>query len=180
MAVIKKNSEIAKPVLPEKTVHQELVERAKKWLLDTVKCSFVLVELSSFAKETPDAIGWKNGNSILVECKADRVDFLSDRKKAFRRCPEKGIGKYRFYFCPPGVIKPKDLPRYWGLLYSHPKKVVKVIAPRDNIWTLFPKNEANLEAEIHLLCSALRRVHLRGDLGKIYDFQNLNSPNQEN
>ena len=61
--------------------HAELVKRAEHWLMKTVGCSFCLTELTTSAGEIPDAIGWKNGRSILIECKATRADFLSDKKK---------------------------------------------------------------------------------------------------
>jgi len=154
--------------------HDELVIRAERWLLKSVGCSFCLTELTTSIGEIPDAIGWKFGKSILVECKASRSDFLSDKKKHFRRIPKNGIGKYRFYMCPPGIIKPEELPDKWGLLYCHDKKIQKVVAPKGNCWHKFPSFEFHFDREITFLCSALRRVHLRGDLEKIYNMDTLN------
>ena len=147
--------------------HKELVKRAERWLLNTAGCKFVLAELTSRATETPDAIGWKEGRSILVECKTSRSDFLNDQRKLFRKNPRLGMGIFRFYLCPPGVIKPKELPEKWGLLYCHSDRVKKVVAPKKKPSAF--RNPANLQAEIELLCSALRRVHVRGDLQKIYN-----------
>lgn len=85
-------------------------------------------------REIPDAIGWlRSGVSLLVECKASRGDFLSDAVKPSRRSaksaglavPEpvvkgprktEGLGAYRFYFAPSGLLAPEELPEGWGLL----------------------------------------------------------------
>lgn len=68
--------------------------------------------------ERPDAIGWRDGISILIECKASHADFLADRKKPFRAETDnqQGMGDWRFYLCPPEIIKPEELPEGWGLL----------------------------------------------------------------
>lgn len=149
--------------------HSELVKRAEKWLLNTIGCGFVFTELSTVAMEIPDAIGWKDGSSVLIECKATRADFLSDKRKYFRKKPSAGMGTYRFYMCPPGVIKEIDLPDKWGLLYCHAKKIKRVIGPKGNSFYGFPSFSQNQKAETIIMCSALRRIHLRGDLHKIYE-----------
>jgi len=142
--------------------HADLVERSKRWLLKTIGCGFVLAELSTAAGETPDAIGWKYGWSYLVECKAFRSDFLSDKRKMWRRCPEFGLGNSRYYMCEPGVITVADLPDNWGLLYAQ-KGRVRIV--RKAVRNPDPQIAVNDRV---MLCSALRRVHLRGDLEKIY------------
>ena len=67
--------------------HDQLVARAKHWLLNTYGCGFAFAELTACTNsgEIPDAIGFKYGHSILVECKTSRSDFLSDKKKTFRK-----------------------------------------------------------------------------------------------
>lgn len=93
-------------------------------------------------KEIPDAIGWlRSGVSLLIECKASRGDFLSDASKpsrssrpgakaglrtdpgpgslgpAFDPPPKtQGLGAYRFYLTPRGLVQPEELPKGWGLL----------------------------------------------------------------
>ena len=153
--------------------HEELVKRAERWLMNTIGCSFCLTEFTTIIGEIPDAIGFKNGQSILIECKATRADFLRDKKKRFRKRPELGVGKYRFYLCPPGLIKPYEPPEKWGLLYCRDRSVERVVAPRGNTFHKFPAFDFNYKNEIQMLCSALRRVHIRGDLQKIYDRETL-------
>ncbi len=142
--------------------HTELTIRAEKWLVNSVGCNFAFRELGSFSSEIPDAIGWREGwVSHLVECKTSRSDFLSDKKKWHRRNPDMGMGRYRYMMCPKDLIQPEEVPEGWGLLYVLPKTIRKVKKAE------IQKN--NHKAEMTLLVSALRRVHLRGDLSKIYD-----------
>ena len=96
--------------------HKELVDQAarqlKRW-----RCLPICRELTCYttSNEIPDVIGWTYSNSIMFECKASRADFLKDRDKPFRVCPESGVGDFRFYLTNEGVIKSADeLPAGWG------------------------------------------------------------------
>jgi hypothetical protein len=155
-------------------IHSELIQIAERWLLNTRGCGFVLKELpTAYSKEIPDVIGFRNGHSILIECKATRSDFLSDKRKSFRKYPQLGMGLIRLYMAPTGVISPDDLPSKWGLIEVNERgKAMKKRGPRGNAWTRQTRwmfSARNTRAEYALLISALRRVHLRGDLDKIYD-----------
>jgi hypothetical protein len=72
------------------------------------------------------------------------------------------MGNYRYFACPAGMLASQDLPDKWGLLYVYPTSI-RFAHPAVR-WT-DPEIE---RAERQLLVSALRRVHLRGDLDKIY------------
>lgn len=146
--------------------HSELVKAAQKWLLKTQSCSFALAELVTYLPEIPDAIGFSHQRSILVECKASRADFLADKKKYFRRIPQEGLGDFRYFMVEDGLIKPEEVPQKWGLIY--------VKNGRCNVKVKAEYLGGNLKSERMLLTSALRRVHLRGDLEKIYDVKTLN------
>lgn len=151
--------------------HDDLCLRAEKWL-KTQGCGVVFHDrFQPYTPngEQPDAIGWKDGLSFLVECKTSRSDFLADKKKKFRIDPSLGMGDYRFYMCPPGVIKEEDLPEGWGLLYVTPKQVRKVVFPKSNCWHNFKPFEANKIAENYMMLSALRRLTIRGHLDAIYE-----------
>lgn len=141
--------------------HDELCTRAQRWLTGAHNCGFAFKELTSLAGEIPDAIGFKSNQSILIECKISRSDFLSDKTKVFRRTPHLGMGNYRYYMCMPGMIEPVDLPENWGLLYCHRRKVVVIKKPR---WQVPDKGK-----ETMLMYSALRRLHIRGRIDEIYD-----------
>lgn len=134
--------------------HQELIDRAKKWLISRKKCWFVLTDFHSSITETPDAVGWKRGVSILIEVKTSRKDLFSEYKgnhrKQFRQFPKDGIGLRRYYLVPKGLIRPNELPdSNWGLLYAYPK-IIKIIKESEN----FERSKVN---EISILSSALRR-----------------------
>ncbi len=154
--------------------HAELIKHAEKWLLKSKGCAFAFTELVTYASETPDAIGWKGTNSMLVECKATRSDFTSDKIKRFRQDPAIGIGAFRFYMCPHDLIQPHEVPDKWGLIWvwkNGNKKQLK--GPKGNIYSSqenqrYYFSERNEIAETIMLVSALRRLHLRGDLEKIY------------
>ena len=95
--------------------HDELCERAARWLRNTKKCAFVLREAVSQVSETPDAIGWRYGRSVLVECKTSLSDFMADRKKPFRHA-NAGMGEERFYMTSPKLLTAVMMPDGWGLL----------------------------------------------------------------
>lgn len=152
--------------------HDDLVSRAEKWLKNQ-NCGVVFndrFQATTFSGEQPDGLGFRSGASILIECKATRSDFLSDKNKRFRKDPSLGVGDWRFYMCPPGVIKVEDLPDGWGLLYAHPKKIEKVHGvPPNTQWESHRPFTGNREGEIRLLYSALRRVSVRGHFDCIYE-----------
>lgn len=82
--------------------------------------------------ENPDVIGWNRYSwgskkshpfpgSIVFECKVSHADFLADMEKAARQDNFSGMGDLRYYVCPPGIIKPEEVPGRWGLIYATPK-----------------------------------------------------------
>lgn len=154
--------------------HSDLVKHAERWLMKTKGCPFALTELVTGAFEIPDAIGWRAGYSVLVECKASRADFLSDAKKIHRQHPGQGMGAFRFYMCPSGLIQPEEIPDKWGLVWIWPggrRRQVK--GPKGNCFSPssdpeFYFSERQNLGETLMLVSALRRIYLRGDLHKIY------------
>ncbi len=160
--------------------HADLVVIAERWLIKSKGCGFVFRELHHVGSpEIPDAIGFKPGSgyehgSILVECKASRADFLADAKKAFRKRSESGVGAYRFYLSPAGVIKPEDLPARWGLIWVNERgKATQVVGPKGNCFSFsgadFHFSQRDLAGEWGMMTSALRRLHLREVLPLIYD-----------
>ena len=153
--------------------HSDLVKIAEKWLLGTRKCSFAFTELVCLAtSEIPDAIGFHSGQTTLIECKVSRADFLSDAKQPFRQHGFMGMGVFRYYLCPAGLINPEDLPEKWGLIWVNDKgKTRQIVGPKGNVWSSQESfmHERNMPAEMGLMASALRRLHIRGVLPLIYD-----------
>jgi hypothetical protein len=151
--------------------HAELVQVAYRWVLKNAGCGVAFREFKAPTKtgEQPDVIGFGPSRSVLIECKASRADFHADKKKLFRKHTFQGMGKYRFYLCPTGVIKPEDLPDNWGLIYVNEKKRATAVHnpyATGNLWQRgFIYNQ---EAEQSLLYAALRRFALRGLMNTIY------------
>uniref|UniRef100_A0A6H1ZWI8 Uncharacterized protein n=1 Tax=viral metagenome TaxID=1070528 RepID=A0A6H1ZWI8_9ZZZZ len=144
----------------EKTMtHDELVSRAKKWLKNTFHCRVVLSELVAYTMsgETPDAIGWINGRSILVECKATKNDFKADEKKRSRLNGMPALGDWRFYLTPPGlIVKPKD---GWGLYEVHGRRIIYISGEKYTNCGQSPF-ESDKGSEIAMLVSALARMSI--------------------
>jgi hypothetical protein len=155
--------------------HAELVEIAYRWLLKAQGCQFAFKELVTAGYEIPDAIGFRGGGtSILVECKASRADFLGDKKKPHRVNPGMGMGTYRYYLCPTGMIKADELPPGWGLVYVGAQGAARQVhGPKGNCYyerdNPFRFNDKDQRAEIKMMMSALRRLHLREMLPLIYE-----------
>jgi len=149
--------------------HADLVDRARRWLrystvidprhLDGTKplykqrCGVVATELVTAESETADAIGWMQGGrvSVLIECKVSRADFFADRKKPFRIHPERGVGRFRFYMTPCGLVTVDELPDRWGLLEVSGRSV-RVLRIGDQF------RERNQRAETAMIWSIARRA----------------------
>lgn len=122
--------------------------------------------------EQPDAIGFRNGASCLLEAKCSRSDLLADRKKPFRIDPSKGMGDWRFMISEPGIIEVGDLPEGWGLLHVIRGRVKKIHGWPGNVsWVMDDAKpfKANKQAECDMMFSALRRMDIRGHLKEIYE-----------
>ncbi|OTS14343.1 adenylosuccinate synthase [Acinetobacter pittii] len=121
-----------------KLTHRQLCEIGAKFLKRPESanghgCHFTIIEPSCYG-ENPDVFGVRHGihshgiGTFLLEAKTSRADFLADRFKPHRLNPELGMGKYRYYICPTGLIKTEELPEKWGLIYVSEKGICKVIA----------------------------------------------------
>lgn len=160
--------------------HGELVLQAGKWLQKRavvpvrdykdrtgrhrrVKCHVVLLEHGSGCPEIPDALGWGPANfSILVECKTSRSDFRADAKKAWRTRPERGVGYYRYFLAPQGMIGVDEVPEKWGLLEATSPKVIKVL----KLPQAHP--QYNLRSEVAMLVSEVRLRDLAVSGAELY------------
>lgn len=132
--------------------HDELVEKARRWLIGTERCAVVITEMDSGAGECPDAIGFHPSYSVSIECKSNRADFLRDKKKLHVRS-DRGMGHKQYYLAPPGVIKRGDLPDFkYGILEPRGRGLRVVHSPSG----FFTKPD--LQKENTLLISAIRRL----------------------
>lgn len=159
-------------------VHDWLCRRAYHWLLTAGECRWALKETGeSKYGERPDALGWKhNKRSLLIECKATRSDFRSDKKKVFRdpNYWEHGLGQRRYYMSPPGVITPEMLPPNWGLLICHRLRVDVAVEPSKE-----PLNDRILLNEVQLLFNLfadLKDVPFRHNYEHVDRIHRINIP----
>lgn len=154
--------------------HDTLVKIAHRWLAQ--RCGFVFAELCACTSngEIPDAIGFRSGGiSLLIECKATRSDFLSDKSKRFRRDPSRGMGNFRWYLAPSGVIEREELPQGWGLIQVGKNgQARQVLGPSGNSFgsnnPFFHRKKSKM-SENDLMYSALRRLYIRDLVQHIYE-----------
>ena len=160
--------------------HQSLCQIAQKWLMRPASqkgpgCTFAIVETQNcINSEVVDAIGFRKYGthaSVLVEVKVSRADFLADAKKPHRINPKLGLGAYRYFMAPEGVISVNELPERWGLIEVNARGHVKVVRGHvlcywlDHIQRIEPIDllenwqfERNQDAEISLLTMLIARV----------------------
>lgn len=156
--------------------HADLTALAVKWLrrhqsANGHGCNISMSELKSgWTGEIPDAIGFKllhpHSESVVVEVKVSRSDFLADKAKPHR--VQGGMGTYRYFMAPEGMISPDELPAGWGLLdvnsrgHIKPKAGPVVYANKNyNEWTAALdryRNEADTMREQWLLVKLLSQV----------------------
>lgn len=156
--------------------HNELNDIAKRWLLrpESAKgpgCKVAFVEVGAVgSSERADAWGYRwgwNPCSVLLEAKVSRSDFLRDRHKPHRQ--QGGMGVYRYFICPEGIINIEDLPDRWGLLWVNKRGHVKLMAghicclltaswgvSRD--MAAFWRHDADTDTELGLLAYMVARV----------------------
>lgn len=131
-----------------KDKHRELVGRAGNWLSNSVRCRIVLLE-RNHTWESPDVIGWRGWQSYLIECKVSRADFLADKNKPARQHLDLGMGCYRYYLCPKGMVSLNEVPEGWGLMYPTERQIRIVVPSPFN--TL---SEIAIHNEIEMLAAA--------------------------
>lgn len=148
-------------------IHKQLVALGVNWL-KRQRFAVVASELATDGtREQADVIGFRSTCSAIIEAKASRADFLADRHKPHR--VSGGLGVYRFYLCPEGIIEIDDLPPCWGLLHAVGRGVIEVLRPQGNLWPSFGsatgdwtrfQHEPDARAERGVLYSIARRRSL--------------------
>lgn len=118
------------------------------------KYKYVAVEICTWNNEHTDVWGLGSFNeSVIIEVKTSRADFIADSRKWCRNEQAANIGRQagtmRWFLCPEYLIKDNELPEKWGLLYYDGKKIYPVKAPI--------KFENTAAADIDILTSILRR-----------------------
>lgn len=116
---------------------------------------YVAVELMTYGNEIPDVWATNGWSATIVEVKTSRADFLRERAKKCRQNPIEGIGNFRWYFAPQGIIKEEELPEDWGLAEADESgKYIRLV----KIAT-FQKSSSL--GSIATLCSIMRREGIK-------------------
>lgn len=149
--------------------HRALVELGERWA-KRQGFAIVATELTALGcREQADVIAFRSSCSLMIEAKCSRADFFADSKKPERVAG--GLGVYRFYICPAGLISPAELPARWGLLWAETGKINAVKAPKGNGWPSYDPastygqwaefmHEPDLRAERAVMFSIARRRSL--------------------
>lgn len=112
--------------------HDKLVSMTARWF-KRQGFAVVATELSSHgSREQPDVYACRQTCSAMAEIKVSRGDFFADAQKPERTAG--GLGNYRFYVCPEGLIQPDELPKGWGLLYAKGRSITPKRMPKGNMW----------------------------------------------
>ncbi len=129
--------------------HDELVDRAARWLLNTRRCKVVIHGAKPIScREHPDVIGWlPQGQSIVIEAKISSNDYRADWRKQWRKSST-GMGLWKYYITPPGLISGRFRRDGCGLLETK-GRIVKVVCEAE------PRQIRDWSAEICLLLSNL-------------------------
>lgn len=168
--------------------HDELVEVARNWLkrsrsgagsyaINRGACCVVVSEIAS-GSESPDALGWYGHTTTMIECKASRSDFLTDKKKHGRQFLQQGLGDYRFYLTAEGsgaILSAAELPTGFGWLEvaRTSKGKIKVSVRQE----AQKQPEKYTGAETGILLSLLRRIGSQAPQGvsiKHYSYETKN------
>ncbi len=117
-------------------LHGELAKIGAAWLKRN-GFAVVATDLAVLGcRERANSIGFRSQCSAAIESKVSRADFLADRKKPHRGVG--GMGLYRFYSCPAGLLAADELPARWALLHADGKRVTEVVRPRRTLSLLRP------------------------------------------
>ncbi|PKE27612.1 adenylosuccinate synthase [Rahnella sp. AA] len=156
--------------------HNELNAIAVKWCKRPASgngpgCQVALTEVGGlYGGERADVFAYRwgfDGGSVVVESKVSRSDFLADREKPHRCGITPGMGTYRYYICPEGLIDIDDLPPRWGLLWVNKRGHVRLKAGHicgyiacgysGHAFAPFWQHPADLRFEVEVLAYALAK-----------------------
>lgn len=82
-----------------------------------------------------------------------------------------GMGDWRFFICPKGMVGTHELPENWGLIEVNGNGKVRIkYNPfgKGNIYSTWDRHKKNKDAEIAMMYSALRRIEIRNLMDVIY------------
>ncbi|WEH90846.1 MmcB family DNA repair protein (plasmid) [Acinetobacter soli] len=116
--------------------HHDLVAIASKWVNKKLNFPVVATELKCIgSREIPDVLAFRAQTSLIIECKTSLADFRKDFTKPERNGSQLGVGNYRLYCAPAGLIPIDRIPDSWGLMeVDHKGKIDLVKFKQGNIY----------------------------------------------
>lgn len=97
--------------------HKEVAIKATKFAQRIFGCPIGAWEFcGGWNKEKCDGFIVNSRFSFLIEAKVSRQDFKKDAQKDFRKNENQGVGDFRLYACPKGLLSLEELPEKWGLI----------------------------------------------------------------
>ncbi|MEQ6438152.1 adenylosuccinate synthase [Comamonas sp. w2-DMI] len=120
--------------------------------------------------EIPDALGFcfygqaVRDGTVMVECKTSRADFFADKAKQHRHTG--GVGNWRYYMAPAGLIQVDELPDKWGLIEVNARGHLKLVRgpyQDSNYYSqverlVSMRHEADVAREMYLVVRLFDRV----------------------
>lgn len=152
---------MAKKVKKRKYKHGELADIVASYLMTAGRMRIVCKEMYSKLKEVPDIYAIDRIGTYMIEVKVSHKDFWADAKKPFRQRPKEGLGRFRYYACPAGMIKQSELPPKWGLIYVHPEGEIEVVCGKRFDTRAFDSKywfQPNYEREYWAMYALLRKA----------------------
>lgn len=145
--------------------HEELLKTAAKFIKNKAlthfgKSTYVVCNYND-GMEPIDVFGFGGGCTQIIKVITTRMELNLDLERAYRKCPKYGVGEFRSYLCPNGLLNKEDIPKNWGLLWCDNKgKIIEILNPQ--------KQEENKAQEAKIIKSLLRR---NGINPKIFDYK---------
>ncbi len=118
-------------------LHELLCEKSARWLKQHGFPVSAPNVWGAGSRERVDAIGFRQQCAVLIEVKVSRSDFLSDKRKPERS--RGGVGTYRFYVAPEGLLSVSEMPNKWGLIEWNGRSLSMRHGPKGNLWPAFEK-----------------------------------------
>ena len=147
-------------------LHEKLCAKGVSWLKRNGFGVAAVNVWGAGSRERVDCIGFRQQCSVVIEVKVSRSDFLADKRK-----PERlhgGVGTYRFYLVPTGLLTVTDIPQGWGLIECTQRAVRLIHGPKGNYWPSYENAQDSdwkefahapcLDAERSLLYSIARKA----------------------
>lgn len=118
------------------------------------RCQPIFAEPQNLSGVIPDVIGWTWGDSVVIEAKTSRSDFLTDTRKKNKdgtRGKKAFAGTYYYYLTYPNIIRSEELTWQGLVTYNPDTKEITKVKPAE-----FREDYNNQGIEVCVLLSGMR------------------------